>query len=78
MALERELATYQTRLPELLSHEGKFALIHGEDVVQTFDTFEDAMKGGYSRFQLDPFMVKQIFAVEPIYFIPRFVGPCRT
>ena len=30
MALEVELETYQKKLPELLSNEGKFALVHGE------------------------------------------------
>jgi hypothetical protein len=78
MALEQELATYKVRLPDLLSQEGKFVLIHERDVVETFDTFEDAMKGGYSRFKLEPFMVKQIFATEPVYFIPRLVKPCHS
>ncbi len=55
MALERELQTYQQRLPELLQNEGKFVLIHGDDVVDVYGTYEDALKEGYAQFKLDPF-----------------------
>ena len=32
MALEKELETYQAKLPTLLEHSGKFAVIHGDEV----------------------------------------------
>lgn len=69
MALEKELQTYQDNLQNLLSNEGKFALIHGSDVVGTFDTFPDALNAGYKLFGLDPFLVKQIQAVEQAHFL---------
>jgi hypothetical protein len=75
MALEKELATYQNKLPELKDHEGKFILIHGEDVVDFFSTYEDAIKAGYQQFKLDPFLVKQVHATEPIFYISRSVVP---
>lgn len=73
MALEKEMHTYARRLPELLANEGKYVLIHGDDVVETFGTYEDAVKYGYHKFKLDPFLVKQIQAEEQIHFISRFV-----
>ncbi len=73
MALERELATYSAKLPELLEHEGKFVLIHGETVADFFSTFDDAVEEGRQRFGLVPFLVKQVLAIEPIVFIPSFV-----
>lgn len=69
--LDKELQTYTQRLPDLLSHAGKFVLIHGETVVETYDTYEDAIKAGYEKFQLDPFLVKQIAQVERIAFFSR-------
>ena len=71
MALEKEIATYNNKLPELKENEGKFVLIHGEDVVGTFTSYEDAIKAGYEKFKLDPFFVRQIHAVEQAQFISR-------
>jgi hypothetical protein len=79
MALEKELETYKAKLPELKGHEGKFALIHGEELVDTYSSYEDAMKEGYSKYGVkDPFLVKQIQAIEQIHFISRFVEPCTV
>jgi len=73
MALETELATYKAKLPSLKQYEGKFVLIHREDVVDFFSTYEDAIKAGYQRFKLEPFLVKRIAAAEPVFFISRNV-----
>lgn len=75
MVLEKELDTYQKKLPELKDHEGKFILIHGEDVIDFFSTYEDAIKAGYQRFKLEPFLVKQVRAIEPIFYMSRNVVP---
>jgi hypothetical protein len=77
MALEKELETFRSKLSELnAAHEGKFALIHGEDVIDVFSSYDDAIKSGYSKFGLEPFLVKRIHAVEQVQFISRFVDPC--
>lgn len=80
MVLERELQTYERKLPDLLVNEGKFVLIQDEEVIDTFDSYEDALKGGYERFGVDtPFLVKQIQAVEAVQFITRDIAiPCLT
>jgi len=79
MALEKELETYKQKLPELKVEEGKFVLIHGTKIVRTFTSYEDAMKEGYAEFgPNEPFLVKQIQAIEQTHFISRFVEPCHT
>ena len=76
MALETELATYKAKLPELAAQEGKYVLIHGAEIVDFFSTYEDAIKVGYDKFKLEPFMVKQVQSVEQVQFVSRFVDPC--
>ncbi len=79
MALERELAVFNQKLPEFKAeHEGKFVLIHGDDVVEFFSSYDDAINAGYSKFRLEPFLVKQIRALEQVQFVSRFVDPCAS
>jgi hypothetical protein len=78
MALEKELETYRLKLPELKAQEGKYALVQGDAVVDTFSSYEDAMKEGYAKFGLDTeFLVKQIRSIEEVQFISRLVVPCH-
>jgi hypothetical protein len=79
MALEKELETYRRELPNLLSRSGKFALVHGNAVVSTWDSYQDAIQEGYRLFGLKPFLVKQIMATEQVYHFTRAVEPvCRS
>lgn len=78
LALEAELATYKAELPTLAGNEGKFVLIHSTDVIDVFGTYEDAIKEGYAKFKLEPFLVKQIHTVEQVRFISRLLDPCHT
>jgi hypothetical protein len=59
--LERELATWAKHQAELEKlHPEKFVLIHGDEVVNTYDTFENAAAEGLRRFPEDDFLVRQI------------------
>lgn len=80
MALERELETYKRKLPELKEHEGKYALVHGDAFVDVYGTYEDAIKEGYKKFKLEPFLVKKIEGQEQVHTITRLLYPqeCRT
>jgi hypothetical protein len=78
MALEKELATYERRLPELLANEGKFVVIHGEDVAGTWHTYEDALAAGYQKFGLEPFLIQQIESVEIEEHLGWEAGPCQS
>ncbi len=71
--LDKELATYREKLPSLLLEEGKFALVHHGEIAGVFDTYADALAEGYKLFKLEPFLVKQIQAVEQAHFIARAV-----
>lgn len=73
MALEKELETYKSKLSQLLSDEGKFVLIHGDTIIDTYGTYEDAVKAGYGQFKLEPFLVKKIQSVEQVQFISRLL-----
>ena len=66
MVLEREVATYREKLPELLQHEGKCVLIYGDAVIGIFATREDALRQGYSQFPNEPFLARWIFATKPV------------
>ena len=77
MVLERELAVYKSKLPDLVANEGKYVLIHGDKVIDVYDTYEDAIKEGYAKFGLTPFLVKQIESTEQVHFISRLL-PCPT
>jgi hypothetical protein len=75
MQLERELATYREKLPELVQHEGKYVLIQGDRVADIYGTYQDALRQGYRQFGLDPFLVKQIMSTERIHFVTRAIEP---
>lgn len=72
--LEKELRAYAQKLPGLLAQQGKYVIIHGEDVIEVCDSYEDALKFGYERFKLEPFLVKQIAPAERVSFFTRDLG----
>jgi len=76
--LEQEVRTYNRLLPELLAQSGRFALIKGDHLVDTFDSYHDAMKRGYAEFGLEPFMVKLIAPAEPVAYFSRDLAACRA
>lgn len=79
MALERELETYNRLKSSLLDKQGKFVVIHDNEVAGVWDTYSDALRAGYDRYRLEPFLVKRIEAVEQVQSITRDVEfPCRT
>lgn len=74
MALEQELETFESKLPELrATHEGEFALVHGTEIVGIFPTRNDAVDAGYDKFGLTPFFVQRIGPRRRIVFVPRIV-----
>ena len=75
MALEKEMAVYEKNLPQWKEHEGKFVLIHGDEVVDFFASYEDAIKDGYRRFALEPFLVKRVQAIEVVQHVTRWAVP---
>lgn len=78
MALEQELATYQRELPQLLSKQGKFVVIRGDEMAGIWDTYQDALRAAYERYHLGSFLVKRIEAAEHAQLITRSLeGVCH-
>jgi hypothetical protein len=77
MALEKELETYRRELPKLLAQEGKYVLISDDEVAGLWETYEDALKSGYDRFGLKPFLVKQVLGIQQVQFFTRDLPACR-
>lgn len=75
MSLEIEQATFERRRAEFAAHAGKFVLIHADQVADFFETYEDAIKAGYQRFALKPFLVRQILSSVQASFISRHFDP---
>jgi hypothetical protein len=76
MALETELATFDRLLPQLVAEEGKFAVIRADALIGVFDTYQDALKAGYEKAGLEPFLVKQIAAFPVVANFTRDFGAC--
>lgn len=74
--LDTELEAYERYRDELLGKsEGKFVLIHKDQIVGVFDSKKDAIEQGYERFGNVPFLVKQILKVEtPQNFVSSILG----
>lgn len=66
--LEKELKCFNDNLPKLLSTaRNKYVLVHGDEIVETFESKEDAIKAGYERVGIVPFLVKQVKELEDTY-----------
>jgi len=77
-ALRQELETYKKILPTLSDKEGQFALIFGEELVGVYESYADALKAGYDRAGLRPFLVKRISTTEVVAYFTRGIdGACR-
>jgi len=75
MTLERELETYRREFPRLLRDEGKFVLVHGDEVAGVYDTEDEAVEAGDDRFGLEPFLVKQVSRSEEARPVPYDLTP---
>ena len=76
--LQKELETYKKSLPSLLIHEVKHVVILGDKIEGIFDSYEDALRIGYEKAGVKPFLVRKISAAEQIaYFTRDVVASCR-
>lgn len=63
--LSEEVKTYNKNKQNLLkSNAGKFVLIKGDKIIDTYDTYNDAIKAGIDKFENNPFLVKKITEVD--------------
>jgi hypothetical protein len=72
--LEQEIAHYESIKDNLIRHhEGKFALIIGNEQLGVFDKSEDAYRRGLELRGNVPMLIKQIRQDEPVEIIPAMV-----
>jgi hypothetical protein len=58
--VDKNFTAFQKMLPELLkTHPGKYALMHGKEIVEFFDTFGDAARFGQEKFG-DIFSIQEV------------------
>jgi hypothetical protein len=78
--LATEIAMFTRELPRLLAdgEEGRWIVIHLEESIGIWDTFDDALQSGYDRFPLKPFLVRRIQCEQPVVRIPTQRTPCRS
>jgi len=77
MELQREYEVYLANKPRLLQeHAGKFVLIKDDKIIETFTSYEDALKFGLGKFGNVPFLIKQIIQDEPVLFFHGVDLPC--
>ena len=73
-AIAEEIAAYRNHLPQLLREQaGRFVLIKGADILGTFSDRSAALREGYARFGVVPFLVRQIADPEPVVYLPNVV-----
>jgi hypothetical protein len=76
IALETELEVFERlRLSLLDRAPGKYALVKGSDLVDTFGSEADAIREGYRRFGNEAFLVKHIVEADvPMNFTSFNLG----
>ena len=71
--LAEEIATYGHHFPQLLCEEaGRFVPITCADILGTFSDRPAALREGYRRFRVVPFLVRQIADPEPLVYLTRW------
>lgn len=67
-----ELSVFEQHRGEWVSsHPGEFVVIQDNVIAEGFfDTYADAFRAGLEKFGVDrPFLVKQVWMTEPVYFV---------
>jgi hypothetical protein len=64
----QETATFRRALPQLLAegHEGKWALVKGNEIVGLFATLDEGYRLGRQRYLLQPFLVQPVREWQPV------------
>jgi hypothetical protein len=66
-----ENVAFELRKPQLLAeHAGKFALVHGDEIVGVFDSEINALQEGYRRFGPVPLFIQQVLPTVPEHSAP--------
>lgn len=69
--LAKEMKTFEEKVVPLKDKEGKFAVVHGDEVFGFFNDYEDALTAAYKAYGLEPFLVKQVSSAPDIAHYTR-------
>jgi hypothetical protein len=73
-SLNREQAVYESNLSRRLSdHEGEYVLIKDDQVGGFYESRDEALTAGYTRFGIGPLFLKQVSPSEPVHHIPNAI-----
>lgn len=73
--LEKELNFFESKKKEWLrNYKDKFVLIKGEELIDVFNTLEDAYKEGVKRYGNQPFLIKRVTEEEEIETLPALMS----
>ncbi len=77
--VREELIAYEAALPSLLQqHHHQYVVIRGTNLVNYFDSYEEAIDWAYEAFGLSPFFVKQVSEEENVAHYIRDLGTCLS
>ena len=78
--LAEEMAFFREHKDEWLQHyAGKFALVKGRELIDTFTTDKEAYEAGVKKFGRQPFLIKQIMETETAESLPALmIGVLRA
>jgi hypothetical protein len=64
----QEVQTFRRELPRLLAegHEGKWALIQGDEIIGLYPTFDEAYRAGLERFLRQRFILQPVREWQPL------------
>ena len=61
--LDKELAAYEKMRSQLEAHAmGKWVLLHDEELIGTYESFDQAAKEAVQRFGRGPYLLRQVGA----------------
>jgi hypothetical protein len=61
--IDKELAVYERIRQDLEAHHmGEWALVHDEQLVGTYGSFDDAAKEAVAKFGRGPYLIRQVGA----------------
>jgi hypothetical protein len=85
MIFDQELETFRRELPRLLKEQEelaarpRWALVKGSEVRGVWDTEADAVRAGALLFGMEPFLVKEVTAIEkPLMCLHGRIVPCQA
>ena len=70
----REMQTFRRELPRLVAegHEGKWALIKGDEIIGLYESFDDGCRAGWERYLRQRFIVQPVREWQPLFRMPLF------